>query len=64
MLRSLLGVITIAIVLSLAQAALSEPVVKKRDVNKQHVVRHWHGYGFLPGYRPPEVVERERRAGS
>jgi hypothetical protein len=22
-------------------------------------VRHWHGYGFLPGYRPPEQVARE-----
>ena len=26
---------------------------------KRHVVRHWHGYGFLPGYRTPEQVERE-----
>jgi hypothetical protein len=23
-------------------------------------IRHWHGYGFLPGYRPPEVIARER----
>jgi hypothetical protein len=21
--------------------------------------RIWHGYGFLPGYRPPEVIEWE-----
>jgi hypothetical protein len=21
--------------------------------------RHWHGYGFLPGYRPPEQIEWE-----
>ena len=27
---------------------------------KRHVVRHGKGYGFLPGYRPPEVIERER----
>ena len=27
---------------------------------KHHISRHWHGYGFLPGYRPPEVIERER----
>jgi hypothetical protein len=27
---------------------------------KRPVARHWHGYGFLPGYRPPEVIERER----
>jgi hypothetical protein len=31
------------------------PVRKKR-----RVTRHWRGYGFLPGYRPPEVIERER----
>jgi hypothetical protein len=60
MLRSLLGVIAMAVALSLAQAAPSTPVEKKRDVTKYHVVRHWHGYGFLPGYRPPEVIERER----
>lgn len=60
MLRGLLGVIAIAIALSLAQTALSAAVDKKRDVTKHHVVRHWHGYGFLPGYRPPEVIERER----
>lgn len=46
------------------------PVHKKRQVIKQHVIkqhvakqratRHWNGYGFLPGYRPPYVVERER----
>jgi hypothetical protein len=23
-------------------------------------VRRWHGYGFLPGYRPPEEIARER----
>ena len=28
--------------------------------SKRHVAPHWHGYGFLPGYRPPEVIERER----
>jgi len=27
---------------------------------KSRVSRHWQGYGFLPGYRPPEVIERER----
>ena len=27
---------------------------------KRHVDHRWHGYGFLPGYRPPEVIERER----
>ena len=32
-------------------AAQKRIVVKKRTVT-----RRWHGYGFLPGYRPPEVV--------
>ncbi len=27
---------------------------------KRHVSRHWRGYGFLPGYVPPEVAARER----
>jgi len=36
-------------------------VMHKHVVHKKRrVVRHWHGYGFLPGYRPPEVIERER----
>jgi hypothetical protein len=58
--RSLLSVITIAIVLSLAPAALSSPVDEKYQPPKRHVTRHWHGYGFLPGYRTPEMIERER----
>ena len=50
--------VIIAVALSLAQPGLSAPV---RHVTKhRHVVHHWHGYGFLPGYRPPEVIERER----
>lgn len=27
---------------------------------KHRVTRYRRGYGFLPGYRPPEVIERER----
>ena len=26
---------------------------------KRPAARHWHGYGFLPGYRPPEQIEWE-----
>src|SRR5262249_8673713 len=26
---------------------------------KRHAVRHGHGYGFLPGYRPPEQIQWE-----
>ena len=53
MLRTVSSVV--AVCLLLATAASAAPPHKKR-----HVTRHWHGYGFLPGYRPPEVIERER----
>jgi hypothetical protein len=39
----------------LASATLAEPAHAKR-----HVTRHWHGYGFLPGYRSPERIAWER----
>ena len=55
MLRTLSRAIAVALALSLMPAALAGPVHKKR-----HVSRHWHGYGFLPGYRPPKVIARER----
>ena len=60
MMRGLLGVVAVA-ALSLAQPALSAPAnyVAKHH---HHVTRHWHGYGFLPGYRPPEVMQRQRAA--
>jgi hypothetical protein len=60
MLRSLLGVLAIVVALTPAQAAPSAAVHKKKDATKPRLVHHWHGYGFLPGYRPPEVIERER----
>ena len=43
----------------LAPAASAAPAPEKHQV-KHRVTRHWHGYGFLPGVRPPEVIERER----
>jgi hypothetical protein len=63
-----------AVVLSLllipaASAAAKHPaahpkrVVHKHVTHKKHHVRRyyrWRGYGFLPGYVPPEVAERER----
>jgi len=55
-----LSVITVAIVLSFGPVALSAPVQEDQHASKRRVTRHWHGYGFLPGYRPPEVIERER----
>ena len=51
-----------AMVLALGSAALAAPVHKHTAAphKKRHITRQWHGYGFLPGYRPPYVVERER----
>ena len=65
MLRTLSCVLVVAVVLM--PAAFAAPALQpagpahKRIVHKHRpVTRHWHGYGFLPGYRPPEVVARER----
>ena len=68
--------IVLALSLSLAPATVAAPAhhaaakhkrtahkhVRHKHVThkKRHVVRHWRGYGFLPGYVPPEVAERER----
>jgi hypothetical protein len=52
--RALSAILAFAVLLSLAAAA---PAAAHK---KHHVTKHWHGYGFLPGVRPPEVVERER----
>ena len=57
MLRVFSCVLAVAVALSIATAASAAPVHKKRQ---DRVTRHWHGYGFLPGYRPPEVIARER----
>ena len=65
--RTFTGVLAVAVALSLVPAAFAAPADKaaaathKRIVPKKRpVTRHWHGYGFLPGVRPPEVIERER----
>ena len=55
MLRNLSFVVTAAAALSLTATASAAPVHAKR-----HASRHWHGYGFLPGYRPPERIEWEK----
>lgn len=52
--------IAVAISLALAGGAQAAAAPEKPPHKKHRVVRHWHGYGFLPGYRPPEVIERER----
>ncbi len=64
--RTMSALIAAAACLLLVSAATAAPeqaapAPKKRQVTR-HVTHHWHGYGFLPGYRPPEVIERERAA--
>ena len=57
-------VMAVATSLMLAGASDAAPKHKKRQATS-HVTRHWHGYGFLPGYRPPQRIawERVRRHG-
>ena len=45
--------LSIAIVLSLLPAVVTAAPSHKRPAPV------WHGYGFLPGYRPPEQIEWE-----
>jgi len=56
--RTFCRLLMIALAVSLAAAASAAPAHK--PLHRKRHVTHWHGYGFLPGYRPPEVVERER----
>ncbi|MBI1202814.1 MAG: hypothetical protein GC182_09915 [Rhodopseudomonas sp.] len=58
--RLIASLVSVALAVTLAAPVLAEPVHKKAPAKKHRVSRHWHGYGFLPGYRPPEVIERER----
>jgi hypothetical protein len=63
MLRTVSGVVAVAACLLLTIAVIAaEPAATAPVHKKRPVTRHWHGYGFLPGYRPPELVERERAA--
>ena len=52
-------VIAVAASLMLAGASDAAPKHKQRQV-KHQVTRHWHSYGFLPGYRPPQRIAWER----
>jgi hypothetical protein len=54
-LRIILGVLVVA---TLALPAAATVAGKDHHVKRQRKVV-WHGYGFLPGYRPPELIERE-----
>ncbi len=61
MLKCVSGVISLVLVLALVLPARSAAVQGKRAPTKHRVTRHWHGYGFLPGYRPAR--SRRTRAG-
>jgi hypothetical protein len=47
--------------LSLSSIASATPA-QPPPPQKHNASRHWHGYGFLPGYRTPEQIERARAA--
>ena len=52
-----LGRLAVAFAVALAMAGTAEAATPHK---KRHVSRHWHGYGFLPGYRSPERIAWER----
>lgn len=57
----LIAIATLAAFMAAAVAAPDTSAPSPTSVpKKHHGSRRWHGYGFLPGYRPPEVIERER----
>jgi hypothetical protein len=58
----LVAALALSPVLATAAApAQDTPTAHKHAAHKTHrASRHWHGYGFLPGYRPPEVIARQR----
>lgn len=56
MLRNHAGASAIAILLLSAAAVLSTASATPAH-GKRHATRHWHGYGFLPGYRTPDQIE-------
>jgi hypothetical protein len=55
-LRRIVWLVALAAALTLpARAAVStETGARAPATHKRHAVRRWHGYGFLPGYVPPE----------
>jgi hypothetical protein len=59
MLRTLSGAIAVAMFVSPPTLLASTPVSAAALQGKRHVTRGWHGYGFLPGYRPPERIQWE-----
>jgi hypothetical protein len=61
MLRIFIAVAAVALSLSSIAPASAAPAQPPMPQQKHHASR-WHGYGFLPGYRTPEQIERARAA--
>src|ERR1700683_5119868 len=61
MLRVFIAVAAGALSLSSIAPASAAPA-QPPPPQKHSASRHWHGYGFLPGYRTPEQIERARAA--
>ena len=54
MLRNLAApIVIVALLLSTAATVAAPPHAKR------HMAHRWHGYGFLPGYRTPDQIERD-----
>jgi hypothetical protein len=64
MLRVLSSLIVLGLGLAFASTAFAQAPPKKEHPAARpithHVTRHWHGYGFLPGYRTPEQIQAAR----
>ena len=59
MLRNLFGPMAVAALLLSATATMATATMAAPAHGKRLVARHWHGYGFLPGYRTPEQIEAQ-----
>jgi hypothetical protein len=59
------GPLSIAAALAVAASMMAAATASAADAHhgKRAANRPWHGYGFLPGYEPPEVVEWRRDFG-
>ena len=59
--RSRIGLLIAALVFAVAACLLPPAMASAGSVHgKRQLNRPGHGYGFLPGYEPPEVVEWQR----
>jgi hypothetical protein len=54
------AVLAFVLALPLAPEAFAAGAKQKRSAHHARITQHAKKYGFLPGYRPPEVIERER----